>query len=48
MEISGEDVSAIGTQFMLFILRLLLYLVMLQFKFWLEYSYKMTFDAFKP
>lgn len=48
MEINGEDFSAIGIQLKLFILHLRLYLIMLQFKFWLEYSYKMTYDAFKP
>lgn len=47
MEINGEGISAIVIQLKLFILHLLLYLIMLQFKFQLEYSYKMTYDAFK-
>lgn len=47
MQINGEDVSAIVIQLKLFILHLLSYLIMLQLKFQLEYSYKMTYDAFK-
>lgn len=47
MQINGEDVSAIVIQSKLFILHLLSYLIMLQLKFQLEYSYKMTYDAFK-
>lgn len=42
MEINGEDISAAVIQLELFILHLLLYLIMSQFKFQLEYSYKMT------
>lgn len=47
MEINGEDVSATVISLKLFMLHLLLYLIMLQFKFQLEHSYKMTYDAFK-